>query len=348
VIPALLALIQRLATLHEVHVFALMQEDQPGVWDLLGARIHNIGRAQPRWHTVRAICAAHRVAPFDLVQAIWSGAVGMVAVIASRILRIPSLVHIAGGDLVALPEIRYGGALKWRGRLCEAVVLRATDVVTAASVPTIQLLARRGLEARRVPLGVALDSWPPRAPVPRTPTDPIRLIHVASLNPVKDQATLLRALAALRQAGVRFTMDIVGEDTMRGEIQGLAQRLEVSDATRFHGFLTQRQLRPLLEAAHLMVLSSRHETGPLALLEAAVAGVPTVGTEVGHLAEWAPEAAVTVPVGNWSAMANAIAHLAANEDHRLEIAREAQQRAIGMDADHTASRFHSLYAELLR
>jgi glycosyltransferase involved in cell wall biosynthesis len=50
--------------------------------------------------------------------------------------------------------------------------------------------------------------------------------------------------------------------------------------------MTQRQLRPIVEAADLMILSSCHEAGPLVMLEAAVAGVPTVGTAVGHIREW--------------------------------------------------------------
>ena len=42
VIPALLALIKRLALEDEIHVFALAQETVPGSWDLLGARVHNM------------------------------------------------------------------------------------------------------------------------------------------------------------------------------------------------------------------------------------------------------------------------------------------------------------------
>ena len=36
--------------------------------------------------------------------------------------------------------------------------------------------------------------------------------------------------------------------------------------------------------ADLFWLTSRHEAGPVAVLEAAVAGVPTVGTAVGQVA----------------------------------------------------------------
>ena len=39
VIPALLALIRRLAAAHDVHVFALAQEPGPGAWMLEGAHV---------------------------------------------------------------------------------------------------------------------------------------------------------------------------------------------------------------------------------------------------------------------------------------------------------------------
>ena len=76
-----------------------------------------------------------------------------------------------------------------------------------------------------------------------------------------------------------------------------------------------------MEAAHINVVSSLHEAGPLAMLEAAVAGVPTVGTAVGHIAEWAPAAALSACLGRarW-ACAPAIRRLLEDEGLRLQIA----------------------------
>jgi glycosyltransferase involved in cell wall biosynthesis len=228
------------------------------------------------------------------------------------------------------------------------MTLRAASAVTAASAPIIERLSELGVAAQRVPLGVDLTAWPPRDPVRRDPGQPAKLIHVASLNRVKDQTTLLRALASLSGSGVDFEMDVVGEDILNGEIQRLNAQLGLSERVRFRGFLTQRQLRPLVEATHLMVLSSRHETGPLVMLEAAVAGVPTVGTAVGHIREWSPDAAVAVPVGDWARLAEAIAKILEDEELRLRIARAAQQRAVREDADYTAGCFQALYTKLRR
>ena len=347
VIPALLALISRLSARHQIDVFALRQEEDPGSWHLAGARIHNIGRGNTRLRAVRAIYDQHRSGAFQLVQAIWSGAPGQVAVAVARMLGIPSCVHLGGGELVALPDIRYGGRLRWRGRVREAVVLRAANAVTAASSGMIESLARLGIAARRVPLGVDLQIWPPREPVRRPPSGPARLIHAASLNRVKDQPTLLRALALVAQSGLEFELDVVGEDTLRSEMQALTLRLGLSRRVRFHGFLTQARLRPLVEAAHLMLISSRHEAGPLVVLEAATVGVPTVGTAVGHVAEWAPAAAVAVPVADPAALARAIIGMLGDEDARLRLAREAWQRATREDADYTARSFEALYSAVL-
>jgi glycosyltransferase involved in cell wall biosynthesis len=182
-----------------------------------------------------------------------------------------------------------------------------------------------------------------REPVPRQVGRAARLLHVGSLNRVKDQATLLQAAALLQAAGVDFRLDIVGEDILGGEIQALAERLALTARVAFHGYLLHRALRPLMEAADLLLVSSRHEAGPVVVLEAAVAGVAVVGTAVGHIRDWAPNAAVAVPVQDAGALARETAALLADDDRRLRVARAAQRWAVSHDADWTANAVNGLY-----
>lgn len=351
VIPAVLALVERLAARHELHVFALFQQPEPARWALRGAQVHAVGgraRAAP-WRALAAIAAEHRRAPFELVQSLWAGPCGMTAVLAARLLSLPAAVHVAGGELAALRDIGYGGLLTWRGRLRERWVLRRADAVTAASAMILTQIATQGVTGRRLPLGVDLRAWPPRAPRPRRAGEPLRLLHLASLNRVKDQATLLRAVARAAAAGLPLRLDVIGIDTLGGAVQAQARALGLDDGlVRFHGFLPQAGCRSWVAQADLLVMASRHEAGPLALLEAAVAGVPGVGTAVGHFAEWAEQgAALAVPAGDDEALARGILRLGADEPLRLALARRAQALACAEDADHTAAAFEALHAELL-
>src|SRR5204862_151523 len=104
-----------------------------------------------------------------------------------RRLNRPVCVHLAGGELVALPDIGYGGGLRWHTRIMDGWTLRRADLVSAASRPMLESLSSLGFAARRIPLGVDLRAWPARAPRPRTAGTRVRLIHGASLNRVKDQ-----------------------------------------------------------------------------------------------------------------------------------------------------------------
>jgi glycosyltransferase involved in cell wall biosynthesis len=347
VIPVLLGLIARLARAHEVRVFALRQEPRPAQWQLHGATIQNVGERCTVLRAIAAIRRQHARTPFDLVHAFWGGNSALSAVVAARSLRLPSLVHLAGGELVALPDIGYGGRLRLYRRAIDWWPLRNTTIITAASEPIIAQAAALGFSAKRVPLGVGLDAWPVQPPRARDLNSPARLIHVASLNRVKDQLTLLGAMERLQAMQVDFHLDVVGEDTLNGEIQRLTARLGLAARVTFHGFLTQRQLRPLVEAAHLNVVSSRHEAGPLVVLEAAIAGVPTVGTLVGHIAEWTPHGALGVPVREAALLAAAIARLLENDAARLRMALEAQRRAVGEDGEFTARRFSEIYRDLV-
>jgi glycosyltransferase involved in cell wall biosynthesis len=332
-----------LAAEHELHVFTTHQDDDSGSWMLEGARIHNLGKPRTAWRAANAIVREHRARPFQVIQSFWAGRHGALAVGVGAFLRVPSVVHVAGGELAALRDIGYGGCCTWRGRIRERAVLHAATVVTCASQPIADLIAARGVAAQRLPLGVDLSRWPVRPLVRRPVDEPARLVHVASLNAVKDQPTLLRALQRLADAGREFHVDIVGEDTLGGRIQALAEDLSLSPRIHFHGFLTQGALRPIVEAAHVAVISSRHEAGPLVLLEAALAGVPTVGTAVGHLAEWSPHAALAVPCRDPAALAGAIATLLDDEELRLRLAAAAQRNAARHDVEYTARAFDEIY-----
>jgi glycosyltransferase involved in cell wall biosynthesis len=347
-IPCLHWLIERLARRHDVHVFSIFGASRPE-YRFLGATIHHSG-ARPirfRIHTLSSIAAEHSKGAFDVLHAFWVHPPGVIAAALGVLLRRPVVLHVAGTELVAMPDIRYGNLVTARGRLWVRLGLSGATRITAASASMLDAIRARGYAAEQVPLGVGLQEWPPASPRVRTVGSTARLIHVGDLNPVKDQVTLLEAARKLADYGVEFELTIAGRDTLHGRLQRHAQTLGLTNRVRFLGRLPHDRLHALMAESDILWLSSRHEAGPLVVLEAAVAGVPTVGTAVGHVAEWAPQAAVAVPLRDPEALARETLTLLGDEERRLALAREAQRRALACDADWTARRFESLYEELV-
>jgi glycosyltransferase involved in cell wall biosynthesis len=228
------------------------------------------------------------------------------------------------------------------------VAMAVADCVIVPCEAMAAQATRFGVSPRLVRFGVAIDRWPMRAPRRRRAGAPLRLVQVADLNRVKDPSCLLRAMAILRARGLAFRLDQVGEDTLGGSTQRRSNDLGLSREVTFHGHQGRKRVRELVEAADIMVISSRHETGPIAALEAAAVGVPTVGTAVGQIADWATDAALAVPIGDAEALAGAIERMADDEELRLRVAQAAQERAIAHDADAFVAQLCSIYREIAR
>lgn len=355
-IPALRNLVGQLAADVDLHVFALRYPLRPARYEVFGARVTALGGGDARglgsvglWRlTASALVAEHRDRPFDVLHAFWAGEPGFVASLIGRALRIPTVVTVAGGELARLRDIGYGGLLRRAERVKTRLALRLARVVTAGSslglaAASPWLGARSRSRVRRIPLGVDLAMF---APAEHGTNGPARLLHVASLSRVKDQATLLFAAALLRERRYSFQLDIAGSGPLLGELHSLARRLTLDSVVRWRGEIVHHELPGEYQSADVFVLSSRHEAQSMVALEAAASGVPVVGTRVGVLPELAPAAARVAAVGDAAGLADGIAHLLQDEAGRVrsgQVAREIAVAEYGLAS--CAERYHNLYME---
>ena len=349
VIPVLLALIERLTRRHEVVVVSLDPNAEPSQYELLGAKVVNLGLIKARtrlsWAavTLGKLMSVLRAAGggFDLLHAFWVFPQGTLAVAAGFLVRAPVVLSVGGGELVWLPTIRYGGMRTFRSRITMSATLRTASAVSAPSRYVMRSAAGIRSDIHWLPTGV--DTTIFRGSIERTCGAPWRLVHVAGLNEVKNQETLLKAVRQVANVFPHIILDCIGVDALNGRVQAVARNLGITDRVRFHGVLTVDEIVPFYHKAHLFVQSSLHESMGAAVLEASAAGVPTVGTNVGIVAEMAPRAAVAVPVSDPGALAKGIVDLLENSHRREALALAAQDFARTYNADWTAAQFEELY-----
>jgi glycosyltransferase involved in cell wall biosynthesis len=354
VIPAMLWLIERIARRHELHVFALDHSPQPCSYPLLGATVHDLGRPtsprgfRRRVQLSRLSSALTHLGQFDVLHAYWALPAGVVATLAARRLGVPAIVTADSGEWVSIPERQYGLQRRWVDRRGVAAAMRRATRVTVCTEHMARLAARHAVCAEVIPLGVPR---PGAAAALRVDPPPWRLLHVASINRVKDHDTLLRAFGHVARRLPQVHLDVVGEDTLGGSAQRLAARIGLQSRVTFHGFQPNDALSAFYERAHLHVISSRHEAAGVVVLEAAAAGVATVGTRVGYVDDWSaadPPRAAAVPPGDAAALADAIVALLLSPARRESLAAAAREWTLAHDADWTAAQFDHLYRDVAR
>jgi glycosyltransferase involved in cell wall biosynthesis len=350
-IPVQQNLAHELASTDDVRIIALRYPHQRTPYTLGGAAVYPLGAGQGRgvgrlrlwWNTLRLIRRLHRQQPFDVLHAMWADETSLVAVWAGRLLGIPVVVSVLGGELVGLREINYGLQRSRFSRWIVGQALQADRVIVPGSyVHGLIVQAGYRVPAAKIvnlTLGVDADRFTPASSL----ADPFRLIHVASLVPVKDQVTLLRAFALLDP---RTTLDILGTGTEQATLEALCVKLSITDRVRFLGAVAHPDLPSHYQRAAIAVLSSRHEAGALATLEAAACGLPVVSTDVGIVRDY-PGIGMTVPVGDAPALADAIQALIDDSAGRQALSQSARATIVReLTIQHTAAALRELYAEV--
>jgi glycosyltransferase involved in cell wall biosynthesis len=196
-------------------------------------------------------------------------------------------------------------------RRIEQGLARRTDCLIGLSQATVDELVAINVAPRErfrtIPTGLDLaaflavqqsDGCELRA-VLGVEDDELLAAFVGRLAPIKRVDILLRAVAHARGAGARIRLAVVGDGELRETLEAHAAELGLSEAVTFLGF--RRDLPQVAAACDLAVLSSDNEGIPVALIEAAAAGKPAIGTDVGGVSDVVPRADL-VPAGDHRAL----------------------------------------------
>jgi phosphatidylinositol alpha-1,6-mannosyltransferase len=224
--------------------------------------------------------------------------------------------------------------------LARRVISRASRVI-ANSRNTTRWLARFGVPADAVHVvypGVDTGRFAPdasaaarRASLVRS--DEVLLLTVSRLQARKGHDLVLRALARLAAKGIPVRYVVVGDGRERPALEQLAASLGVADRVRFTGAVSHEDLPSYYAAADLFVLPNRVDDGDfegfgMAFLEAAAAGLPTIGGASGGV----PEAIVDGETGflvsgsDVDELAERIERLAVDADLRARLGRAGRAR----------------------
>jgi glycosyltransferase involved in cell wall biosynthesis len=200
---------------------------------------------------------------------------------------------------------------------------RRADLILAVSEPTRdELIDIIGYEPERievvyvgVPDGFLTDH-------PRREDGTLRLLYMGAFSPEKDPLAALDLVDRLPNTELRFLG--AGPETPR--VVRAVERRHLADRVEVVGSVSD--VLPHLAWADLLILTSLTEGFPGVVLEAAAAGVPAVGYDVGGVSEAVlhGETGVIVPAGDVDGFTLALQELAGDRSRLYEMAERARAR----------------------
>jgi len=154
------------------------------------------------------------------------------------------------------------------------------------------------------------------------------IIGIGRLEHQKGFDYLIRAVALLRENGVRCRLVILGEGSERSHLDSLIVQCGLRETATLIGF--QQNPYKYLARSTVFALSSLYEGFPNVLLEALCLGVPSIATRC----PTGPEEIITdgvdgilVPPGDEKALAEAIKRVLSDEDLRKKLSESGKKRA---------------------
>jgi glycosyltransferase involved in cell wall biosynthesis len=156
---------------------------------------------------------------------------------------------------------------------------------------------------RAIPWGIDRARFRPAAE-----REPGLLLSTRLHEPIYDLPTLLAGVAPVLASRPRTRLVVVGEGSLREELERQAARLLPAGRFTFAGRLEPRALADLLGRAEVYLSASRSDSTSLSLLEAMAAGAIPVVSDLEGNREWVGDGdgARLFPVGDAAALTRAL------------------------------------------
>ena len=353
-IPFLAGLVERLGRTYDVSIYA--PGNGPANRDpLFPGQVRlvplHVTSASPLFLKTAALWRAatidHRRQPFDCVHGIWAIPSGAIAVAFGKKQRIPSAVSLHGSETASIPEIGYGNMRGEPYRSVTRWTCRRAGALFCLSTHQRESLRMWGITRNDVvviPPG-AEPKFLVAMPRPCPTSGTLNILHVANLTEVKDQETLLRAFVTISRSR-ESRLRIVGADYLQGRIQRRAGELGIASRVEFTGFVPHDAMPRQYSWAHILLQTSLHEAGGVAVAEAGAGRVVVCGTSTGIVADFAERCAVTAAPGDDAGLARAVLDLLSDPERFMRIQECAYRWAAENSVDTSARLIAETYERL--
>lgn len=196
--------------------------------------------------------------------------------------------------------------------------------------------------------GIDADrEWVPGPRPEPEPGAPLRILYPGRLEHQKDPQLMVRVAEELRARHVPFVLDVVGDGSLRPELESLVASNGLHGAVRFHG--VRSDMAAWYQQADVLLMTSRFEGIPYVIFEAMAMALPVVVPDINANAELVDDTvgALVVERADVGSYADALTAMALDRRAARHLGAAARRRVIARFPLHRMARAHEqLYDRL--
>ena len=165
------------------------------------------------------------------------------------------------------------------------------------------------------------------------------IVMVAGFRDAKDQETVIRAIAKLKDS--KYELWLVGDGERRQAIEQCIKDEHVENQIKLLG--VRMDVPSILKAVDVVVMSSHWEGLSLSNIEGMAVGKPFIASDVNGLREVTKGYGILFPHGDDEVLANEIKHLAEDRTYYNQIAARCYERAQQFDIRNMVDSYVNVY-----
>tara|TARA_Y100000768_G_scaffold521_1_gene413 strand:+ start:52023 stop:53108 length:1086 start_codon:yes stop_codon:yes gene_type:complete len=232
----------------------------------------------------------------------------------------PFILSVWGSDIYHFPY--KNKFYKWLLKL----VIKNSDKVCSTSVAMKQIIEREynRLDVEVISFGVDIDFFRPGNSSQQFNVGTIKSIeNYNGIDCLIDAARLV-----IEDYNKNIYFQIVGEGSLKKEMEQKAKDLKIEDKIKFIGFVDHKKVLKYYKNLSIFIAVSKRESFGVSVLEAASCGIPSITSNIGGLTEVNihNETGVVINPDDPKKLAESIVKLYEQKELRLKLGKNARKR----------------------
>lgn len=256
-----------------------------------------------------------------------------------KLLGLPTIFHVHGGDIPSLIEKKPG----WAQR-----VFKRADIVVVPSIYLAQSIKQIGFSPVVIPNIVDLSRYQYR----RVDSATLKLVWLRAFHSIYNPTLAAKTLVELNKRGHEPFLIMVGPDKHDGSFSDFLQMVKaygVMDQTNITGRIPNDQVPEVLSQGDIFINTTNVDNTPVSVIEAMACGLCIVSTNVGgipYLLENGVDA-LLVPPDDPKAMAEAIIQIINDPSLAAKLSSNARKKAETFDWSIVVHQWENLFSDIL-